>query len=105
MVTLIYSITFGTTKKWSSRLRCVGENRSGIAAGGHHIVAHFELLSDHAGHRLDAFDIDFLKLLNPAEDAVQFCHHRLDSLFRESDVGKFRDTADGALSTGMGARC
>lgn len=81
-------------------LRRVGQDSSGITAGSYHIVSHFELLSDHAGHRLDTFNIDFLKLLNPAEDAIQFCHHRLDSLFRESDVGKFRDTTDGCFVDG-----
>jgi hypothetical protein len=79
-----YSTTFGTWKK----LRSVAAVIDDIRALAHHHRRD-------GGHRLDAIDIHFRKLLDEAEDAVQFACHAVCLFLADGDSGKARDALHG----------
>ena len=66
-----HSTTFGTAKKSPARSGALASTLSGIAAVGHHVLAHLQRHVRGAGQRLDAVDVHLVQLLDPAQDAVQ----------------------------------
>ena len=62
------------------------------------------MLVDHRGQRLDAVGIDLAELLDPAEDIVEFGHHRLDLGVAHRDPGELGDMAHLFCVYGHGAR-
>ena len=97
-----HSTTLGTTKKWSFGLRRVLHQVVGIAAIGHHILAHLEPLLDHARHGRHALDIDLGKLLHPGEQRVQLGLHGGDLVLVHGQPRKPGDAPDGLSIDGHG---
>ena len=65
-----YSITFGTTKKPSSRAGALARTFVHDIAVGDDVGAFLHAHRQNRGHRLDAFDIDGVQLLDEAQDGV-----------------------------------
>ncbi len=72
------------------------------AAVGHHVLALLHRHRRHRGHRLDAFDIDLLQLLDERQDGVELALEVLDLIVRDRDARQMRDAADGCGIDGHG---
>ena len=83
-----HSTTLGTTKKLSSACGALAVIARRIAARRHLVLAHFQLLLDHAGHGRDALDVHFFELLHPGQNLVQLIDHGLHPLLFQRRGGR-----------------
>ena len=90
-----HSTTLGTAKKSPARSGALASTLLGIAAVGHHVLAHLQRHLRRAGQRLDAVDIHLVQLLDPAQDAVQLGLQRGQLRILDMDAGERGDAADG----------
>ena len=66
------------------------------------VVAHPEILRDHACERFDTGHIDALQLFDPAQNTVEFLCHGADLLLTQRDAGETGDVSDSLFVNGHG---
>ena len=90
-----HSITLGTAKKPCSACGALASTASRMPPSVTHVVAQAQMVGDHRGERLDAGRVDLAKLLDPADDVVEFGQQRLGLGIAGGDAREAGDLADG----------
>ena len=88
-----YSITLGTAKNPCCASGALSRTASRTPPSIDHIVAQPQFQVDHRGQRLDPVGVHLAKLLDPAEDIVEFGHHLVDLGIAQREPGELGDMA------------